>query len=193
MNRFIFLLITMVIFSTTSQATILRDEIIEDFLSTQYLKKPYINLDYNYESTEKIPIKLKPTKKISTKEDEIQEGQIITFKVTEDVFYKNQRIVEKGTIATAKIETYITKGMNGLPGTIIIDKFSFENIPQEKLKGTIIKKGLNFALLVFPIKWALTPLPPTGSLTNIIFGCNAKLTPRDKITIYYYPHWAEKT
>ena len=46
--------------------------------------------------------------------------------------------------------------------------------------------------MVYPIKWALTPIPGVGSLTNFILGGNAKITPKDKIIIYYYPEWGEK-
>jgi hypothetical protein len=45
------------------------------------------------------------------------------------------------------------------------------------------------SLLVFPLKWALTPFVGVGSLTNLIFGRNAYVTDKDTIVIYYYPDW----
>ena len=52
-----------------------------------------------------------------------------------------------------------------------------------------IKKGISFAMFVFPIKWALTPIPFVGSLTNLIMGTNAKITKSDEVVIYYFPNW----
>ncbi len=43
------------------------DFIVDDFLKDKNLEKPLANLHYNYESFEKIPIKLRINKNISTK------------------------------------------------------------------------------------------------------------------------------
>lgn len=182
----------MLFFSVTSASAIIRDEVIEESLKDKTLEQPITNLNYNYESTEKVPIKLNILKQISTKKKDLYDGQIINFKVKEDVYYNNQLIVKKGTIATAEIETIIERGMNGLPATIILDDFKINNIPQEKLKCTIIHKGLNLALLVYPIKWILTPIPGAGTCTNLIVGGHAKISKRKTLTIYYYPQWAEQ-
>ena len=45
--------------------------------------------------------------------------------------------------------------------------------------------------MVFPIKWALTPIPGVGSLTNFILGGNASITEDDTVTVYYYPDWGK--
>ena len=39
------------------------------------------------------------------------------------------------------------------------------------------------------MKWALTILPPSGSLTNFIKGGHAKLKTNEVIELYYYPDW----
>lgn len=182
----------MLFFSVTSASALLRDEVIEESLADKTLEQPITNLNYNYESTEKVPIKLNILKQISTKTGDLYDGQIINFKVKEDVYYNNQLIVKKDTIATAEIETIIERGMNGLPATIILDDFKINNIPQNKLKCTIIHKGHNRAYYVFPIKWILTPTIIGGYLANFLLGGHSKINKRKTLTIYYYPHWAEQ-
>ena len=54
------------------------------------------------------------------------------------------------------------------------------------------KFGLDLSLLVFPIKWALTFLPPTGSLTNFILGGHASIKENKIIELYYYPNWGKE-
>ena len=79
--------------------------------------------------------------------------------------------------------------MNGIPASIILKNFEIENIPKSKLSNTYELFGQDRSLIVFPLKWALTWLPPTGSLTNFIMGGHVRLKPRKKITIYYFPEW----
>ena len=78
-----------------------------------------------------------------------------------------------------------------MPGQIILDDFSIPGIEPHKVKGSFLKKGADLTLLVLPVKWALTPLPPLGSCTNVIIGGHGIIKPRTKITIYYYPNWGK--
>ena len=145
-------------------------------------------LDYDYSDTFSIPIKLKILKEISTK-DGLIEGDEIQFKVIKNVYHKRELIVKKDEIVSARIETYITKGFNGFPAEIIVGNFKFENLKSSQLLDTYSKAGANRCFWVFPIKWALTPIPFVGSITNLILGGEAKITTDDIITIYYYPNW----
>ena len=147
-----------------------------------------LSLDYDYSSTKKIPIKMSITEEISTKSD-IIEGQKVDFLVLNDVKYNGQTIVRKGDIVKGNIETLITSGMNGFPAEIIVDNFEFPGIPKTKLVSTYTKAGHNRCFWVYPLKWALTPIPFVGSLTNFIKGGHARLKPSDIITVYYYPEW----
>ncbi len=167
------------------------DGFMEETLSGQTIEPPNVNLNYNYESLESIPIHLKILKKLSTKSTTVYEGQILEFEVKQDVKYNKHKIIKKGTIVKARVETYTTRGMNGIPASLIIDNFVIPNIDKNKIKGPFIKKGISLTLLVMPIKWALTPLPGVGSLTNLILGCNVTLTDKDNIVIYYHPNWNE--
>ena len=191
MNK-IYSILLIFFFSITSVIAIERDTFVEETLQGQELSEPQTNVDYNYETLNRIPIKLNIIEEISTENDNIYDGQELKFKVKENVFLNNQLFIKQGTIVTGKVETTIERGMNGLPATIIIDNFKINNIPQEKLKCTIIHKGHNRAYYVFPIKWVLTPTIVGGYLANFLLGGHAKIKPKKTITIYYYPHWGEK-
>ena len=159
------------------------------FLVVVFLSiSPAFSLDYDYSSTKRLPIKMKITKVVSTKE-QIYEGQVLTFRVIEDVYYKNKSIVSKNQLINARIEMIISSGMNGFPSEIIVDDFDVPNIKDSQLISTYVKTGQNRSLIVYPIKWALTWLPGVGSLTNLIKGGHAKIRKNDIITIYYYPEW----
>lgn len=172
-----------------SANALLQDTLVEETLNGKEYAPPTVNSNYNYESFDKVVIPLKTLKNLSTKSNTVYEGQELRFVVKRNVKYKHQIVIKQGTIVTARIETYITRGMNGIPATLIIDNFEIPGIEKSKIKGTFIKKGLSLTTLVLPIKWALTPIPGVGSLTNFIIGGNANLTDKDNIFIYYYPNW----
>ena len=118
------ILVLLVIFfcSITSAFALLRDEIIEESLVGKKLSKPTTNLNYNYEAIEKISIKINITEPISTKTGDVFEGQELKFKVKENVFLNHQLFIQQGTIITARIETIVERGMNGLPATLIMQE-----------------------------------------------------------------------
>lgn len=191
MNK-ICLLLCLIIFSVVSvNAEIVNDEFIDKHLQTVTVKKPITNTNYNYESVLKIPIKLKISENINTKNDGVYDEMPLTFFVKENVKYNGRTIAKKGDVVKARVETYMDRGMNGIPAVIIVDNFALKGISPKKVKGTYITRGLNLSLLVFPLKWALTPIPGVGSLTNLILGGNAKISTRKTVTIYYFPEWAE--
>ena len=144
--------------------------------------------DYDYTSTIKVPIRLKIKEDIKS-EKELYEGQIIDFKVTKDVLFNGKTIVKRGAVVPARVSVIISPGMNGIPASIIIDKFSIEGISKTQLTASYEIFGQDRSLLVLPLKWALTPIPPTGSLTNFIKGGHVKIKAKKPIEIYYYPEW----
>ncbi len=150
--------------------------------------KPSAHLKYNYESYVKVPIELSVTENINS-EQEIIEGQQVVFKVCRDVRYRNKTVVSAGELVPARVETIITSGMNGIPASFILGDFKFANVPAGKISDTYEVRGHDRSLWVFPLKWALTPIPPTGSATNFIKGGHAKLKTADTIRIYYHPGW----
>ena len=150
--------------------------------------KAQAELEYNYQSTRSIPIKLAITQNFSTKEP-LNEGEKLEFYIVEDVYNNNSKILTKGTIINATLETIISSGMNGFPAEIIIDNFEIPGIKSSQLIETYVKKGKNKCFWVYPLKWALTPIPFVGSLTNLIRGGHAVIKTKDIITIQYYPDW----
>ena len=161
------------------------DSYSTDYLLKSKLDKPATNEKYNYISPSSIPIKLIIDTPIKS-EKEVYEGQIIEFKNIEAVVLNTKIIVPKNTICTARVETIIQSGMNGLPASIILGNFNIPNIDNHKLTMSYEKYGFDLSLLEFPIKWLLTPLPPTGLLTNFIKGGHVKINKNKPIIIEYF-------
>lgn len=183
----LFLLITSV--GTQAYGTeLLQDELVNSTLIDKELPIPETNLKYNFEDTDIVLIKLKIDTPIKS-ENDIYEGQEINFKATSDAYYNGELIIKKGTLVPARIETIITPGMNGIPASIIIGNFKIENIKKSQITDSIELFGQDRSLWVFPLKWALTPLPPTGSLTNFIKGGHSKITEKRNIILEYHPNW----
>jgi len=186
MNKILSLFLLLFLNYSFCSAEIVTDEIADAL--PRAVKQPIVAKNYNYESVNKIPIKLKILESINS-ETKVYEGQYIDFKVVKNVTYNNKIVVKRGTIVPAKVSVIITPGMNGIPASIILNDFDIEGIPKPKLTPSYEITGQNRSLLVFPLKWALTILPPTGSLTNFIMGGHAKIKTKKIITLYYYPEW----
>ena len=191
MIKKLFILFFVIISFNSAKAELLTENlIIDDFVNATLDKNtilpPQTTTTYNSSSVIKLPVKLAITKNIKS-ENDVFEGQIVNFTVKANVSYKNKIIIKKDTPVTARIETTIKSGMNGIPAHIILGNFEIENIDKYKLSNFYEIKGQDRSLIVFPLKWALTFLPPSGSLTNFIKGGHAKLKTVDHIKIYYYP------
>lgn len=161
---------------------------IPALICSLFMCLPSFCLDYDYTSTKCIPIYLSITEKVSTSMP-IFEGQILEFKVMKTIYNGDNIVIKEGDIIKGRIDTIVTNGMNGFPAELIIDNFDIPNVKQSQLVSTYTKTGVNKSLWVYPLKWAMTPLYPAGSLTNFIRGGHAKIKPTDIITIYYYPEW----
>lgn len=169
-------------------STIIQDTFVDETLKEYAGKEfPPANPMCNFESTERVPIVMRTMETIRSKNG--VSGSTVSLRVKNNVFYKNKLLVPRGTEATARVEIVATQGMNGIPAMIILDRFEVPGLESSKMKSYYIKKGLNLTYIVLPVKWALTFLPPTGSLTNFIVGGPAKVSPKKDVTIYYYPEW----
>ena len=187
MNK-ILLIFTLLLLSFCQAQSIIQDDFIIETLSNKNLEKPNTNINYNYLSTEKIAIPLKITKTVKSEKD-LFEGQILEFKVTKTITKRGKIITRKDQIAKARVETIVKNGMNGIPASIVLGNFKIEGLDENKLSTNYEKFGADLSLIVFPLKWALTILPPTGSLTNFIKGGHAKLKENKEFEVYYYPNW----
>ena len=187
MNKLFLILVILFFTVNSSFADILRDEFMENHLKGKKLPKVVTNTKYNYEDTERVLIKLQIDKDV--KSTNLQPGDKLKFYVKQNVKYNKKLLLKIDTEVTATVKASTTKGMNGIPGQIIIDDFKIQGIDESKIKATYIKRGPDRTILVLPLKYALTPFFPLGSLTNILFGGNASITRNDTIPIYYYPNW----
>jgi hypothetical protein len=185
MNKLIGFLLSLIIISPC-YANYLTDELVNTTITQ--VTKPETNTQYNYNSTEKIPIKLAFVDNLGTEKD-VYEGETINLKLLKSVIWKDEIIAPKDSTITAKVGIIIPPGMNGIPASIILEDFKFNNISKKQITNSFELFGQDRSLFVFPLKWALTPLPPTGSLTNFIMGGHVKLKPSKVITLYYYPEW----
>lgn len=189
MNRFLGIvlglcLLTMPVFSEE----ILPDEIVDTILVNQPCKKPEANLNYNYEDTDKVEIKLAIMDAIKS-ENDVYENEPVKFRVISDVHYKGRVIIKRHTIVPAKVGLIIRSGMNGIPASIIFSDFEFSDIDPHLITDTVEIRGQDRSLWVFPLKWALTILPPSGSLTNFIKGGHARVKKDRMVKVYYHPNW----
>lgn len=171
-----------------NQAFAIEDDFVNSTLKDSIIEKPIIHSIYDYSDTDIIKIDLINLRKIKSEKD-LSEGEILQFKVANNIYHNGNLILQRGANATARVETVIANGMNGIPASIIIGNFKVANLNPSQITGTYEKYGLDLSMLVFPIKWALTILPPTGSLTNFIKGGHVKLNSGKTITIYYHPNW----
>lgn len=165
---------------------------IAESLKDEELEIPYANLDYDYESTLEIPISLKIDKPLTTKDKTLYEGKPVEFTAQNIVLYDRRILLRKGDKVKGKVKYIVSSGLNGIPYSITLGDFEFENISSNQIFKDYEKRGFSRTGFVLPLKLALTILPPTGSLTNFIKGGHAKITPKDNITIYFCPKWNEE-
>ena len=192
MNKFLFILLIMMFFGAPSFAQdLVQDDFIVQVLSEKEITKPETNLNYNYEDLTRIRIPITIKKSIKS-ENDLYEGQILEFQALKTIRRRGVTIVERGQTITARVETLITNGMNGIPASIVLGDFNIEGLDKNKLTPRYEKFGMDLSLFVFPLKWALTFLPPTGSLTNFILGGHASIRKNKKIDLYYYPNWGRE-
>ncbi len=185
MNKVLFIILALLITQTCFAQELIQDNFVIDSLSNKKLENPQTNLKYDYSNTKKIkiPLRIKETVK---SEKFLHEGQILEFETTDSIYNESQLLIPKYQIVKARVETIIKNGMNGIPASIVLGNFQTDGIDSNKLSTTIEIFGKDLSLLVFPLKWALTFLPPTGSLTNFIVGGHAKIKTNKIIEIYYY-------
>ena len=187
MNKFLLLLFTF-LFLAKAQA-FATDDFMLDYINKELIQQPNVNLEYDYKSTKKIPMFFHIKESLSTRNKDIYEGMKLEFVSDRNIYEKGKIIVKKGDIVEGKLKLIITSGMNGIPYSLTVGDFKIDGISENALMDEYHKQGWDRGYIVYPLKWALTFLPPTGSLTNFIKGGHAKISTRDEIVINYYPEW----
>ncbi len=186
MNKFLYTVMSLVIFSVSAAAAELKTPEMLPAMPENPLSEEIVIKKYDYSNTTRVPIYLHIENKYKT-DNNTKTGDKLTFVVSNDVYYKNKLLIRHGEKTNATIAYFIHRGMNGIPSILILDGFQFKNIDSRKLEAKYIKRGFDNTLFVLPLKWALTFLYPLGSFTNFIIGCEANISPKDEILIYYYP------
>ena len=169
-----------------SFANTVTDTVAQELLQDVIVHKPDVNSSYNYESIESKIIRVRIISDVKSEAD-VKEGDKLCFESLDNIYYKGQKLLAKGDIVYAYVESSISNGMNGIPGNIVLGNFETINIPNSQLSDNVEIYGLDLSWLVFPLKWALTFLPPTGSLTNFIKGGHANIKANEIIEIRFYP------
>lgn len=169
-----------------SFANTVTDTVAQELLQDVIVHKPDVNSSYNYESIESKIIRVRIINDVKSEAD-LKEGDKLCFESLDNIYYKGQKLLAKGDIVYAYVESSISNGMNGIPGNIVLGNFETINIPNSQLSDDVEIYGLDLSWLVFPLKWALTFLPPTGSLTNFIKGGHANIKANEIIEIRFYP------
>ena len=187
MNKLILTLLILFALPLCSSAELITDDFADSTLKNLIFEKPESCLNYDFTNTERLTIKLLSLDEIKS-ETKVYEGMPLNFRVETSVYYNGALVIPKGTVVPARVETIIRSGMNGIPASIIIGGFKFDNIAKIQISDYHEIVGEDRSLWVFPLKWLLTPLPPTGTLTNFIKGGHAKLRKNGIIEIYYYPN-----
>ena len=189
MNKFLIsLFLSFFTILSCNAQEIIADDFVLRTVAPDKLVRPVANLEYNYTDTDIVKIPLLIVHPIKSEKD-LYEGQRIKFRVSQKVYYNKKLVVRNGQLATARVETIISNGMNGIPASIVLGDFEIPPLKKSRLSSSYEHFGLDLSLLVFPLKWALTPLPPTGSLTNFIKGGHANIRGYETISIYYHPNW----
>jgi len=82
---------------------------------------------------EKIPVKLEPAQIISTKHDEIEVGDPISFKIMNDVYVGDKIYIQKGTSVKGIVDFVHNNGWAGDSAEIKLNRFITKNANGEKI------------------------------------------------------------
>ena len=192
MNKFCVALILIMFGVFNSVFANSTDFLVEEFLHDKNFENPYSQKEYDFTNITNIAIPLQICERVSSKDENTYENKEIQLKVRNDVYLKGKKILAKDDIINAKVGYIIPNGMNGIPATIYLTDFESSALDKDKILSDYHKAGKSKIYWVLPLKWLLTPLPPTGSLTNFIKGGQVTIKESDKIIIYYYPDWTMK-
>lgn len=122
--------------------------------------------------------------------NEINEGQIVTFKVLKTVYKDKKIFIKKGTPVDACIETLTPPSFGGDPAEISIGRFTSTDINGNKidLTGEIQKQGANRAIWVRPLTDIASNVPVYGTpllLLYLVKGGNAKISTNQEFVLRY--------
>lgn len=154
--------------------------IIDEFAESMAKKTPQTKAGKALFSENKVPIKIRIKKHLSTKH-EVDEGDYVEFETLSEVKIKN-KVYPRGTTVRARIETISQNKIWGVPSDLVVGNFTIDEKP---LYGEISKTGANRSLWLYPTIYTTTFFLGIGLLLIPIRGGHAKITPAQAYTINY--------
>ena len=125
----------------------------------------------NFQNLQKVSLKIKPKKYITTRNRALKEGTSLTFVLAEDFSYNNT-LYKKGTELNARVENISQNQAFGTPANLEVGNFKIGN---DFLDGTLQRKGANRAVWVVPVGYVGCCFLGAGLLILPIRGGHAKL------------------
>lgn len=135
---------------------------------------------------EKIPVRLENTSLISTRKDEVQLGDLLPFRVVNDVYVKNKLYISQGTKAIGCVDFVQENGWAGSGAEIRFKKFMTKDVEDKlvTIEYPIILDGnaerfattVNYSAVQAPVYFSFL-----GSLFNVcmfIRGHELKIEPQ---------------
>lgn len=164
-----------------------KDNLAEKTLAGKTFEIPTANLDYDYSDSKYAIVKIRPISQIRTNKDAAADGDIVKFKVVEDVIYEGKLILTKDSEISAVVENVSPNGKMGVPAHLVISRFSSPILEEKTLDCTINRQGQNRSLWVYPLSYVLMPFMGAGFPITFIRGGNVNIKPDEVIQIYYRP------
>jgi len=165
---------------------IYEDNLVNTTLSGKDFELPEPNLDYDYSDSKYSVVKIRPVSVIRTNKD-FKDGDIVKFKVVEDVTYEGKLILPKASEISAVIENISPNDKMGVPANLVISRFSSPLVEKKTLDFTINRQGANRSLWVYPASYVLMGFFGAGFPITFIRGGNVTIKPDEVIEIYYRP------
>ena len=149
---------------------------------------PAAHLKYDYTNIRYLPVRLKFFDEISSKDKTRSEGELVKFQIMQDVYDGKKKLISRGTVGRAKIETISPNGFMGVPADIIISHFEIGELNSDKFEEGVVKSGYNLMGLAAALKYSIgTFIPGTGYVFMLIKGGHAKIRPYEEFELKYLP------
>lgn len=164
-----------------------KDNVIDEValkLDKKKIKPAKVKTKYNYAITP-IPVQLRVTKNLTTRHDEVKEGDLILFKTIKTITLGKYQL-PKDSEVIGRVETVSPNDLLGTPADLVVDNFVVKNNEKINFYGRVKKRGANRS-------WWLYPLYQAGNIAFwaagyplvLVRGGHAKLSTKEIYTVYY--------
>ena len=164
-----------------------KDNVIDEValkLDKKKIKPAKVKTKYNY-AIAPIPVQLRVTKNLTTRHDEVKEGDLILFKTIKTITLGKYQL-PKDSEVIGRVETVSPNDLLGTPADLVVDNFVVKNNEKINFYGRVKKRGANRS-------WWLYPLYQAGNIAFwaagyplvLVRGGHAKLSTKEIYTVYY--------